>query len=92
MVIHKFELPLRGGKQTILLPRGAKVLSAQNQHEKIMLWIKSDPTAEKVPCMFSVVATGHDIPENSRHVGTVQLRGGGFIAHLFQEGGDDAQE
>jgi hypothetical protein len=59
-VIWKFELEPTDN-QEIEMPKGAEILTAQNQVGIPCLWALVDPTAEKETRTFEVVGTGHPI-------------------------------
>jgi hypothetical protein len=67
----------------IQMPKGARILSAQEQHGEIQLWAIVDLLQDDVPRWFRVCGTGHDLPENpGEFVATVQL--GEFVWHVFE--------
>lgn len=83
ITIHKFELKF--GLHTILIPRGAELLTVQTQSfNRIFLWarVNTDNPLEEVT--FKVVGTGQDIATEDllTYIGTVQLPP--FILHCFR--------
>jgi hypothetical protein len=89
MTIWKFPLPSHGGA-SVKMPKGARILSVQNQGEHPTLWAMVNPSeqVEKEHRHFFVAMTGHPL---GRHVdahdtflGTVQLAEGAFVAHVFE--------
>lgn len=84
--IYKFELSLHGSQ--ILMPKGARVLSAQNQNERLQIWALVDPTLPQDQIReFLVLTTGQPCYESMNEgwdfLGTVQLRGGVLVLHVF---------
>ncbi len=88
MTIWKFPLPAPDDVVTLMMPRGAVVLSVQVQHETPCVWALVDPEAPKVPRRFRWAGTGHplDLRGFWKFVGTFQLHGGDLVFHLFDLG------
>ena len=87
MKIFKYELDITD-KQHRSMPLGARVLSVQMQHNKIMVWAVVDPDAVYVPRTFHMYGTGHDVPddyEKYKYLATVQNASGDFVLHVFEE-------
>ena len=60
-------------EQTVLMPSGSKILTAQMQHDKITLWGIATTDLPKVPRNIEILGTGHPSPEQVReYIGTVQ--------------------
>lgn len=80
---------LNVGHTTIYMPEGAEVLSVQSQCDKPCLWALVDPKAKKKKVLFKTFGTGHPISDkeivNTKYIGTYQLDGGVFVAHVFQQ-------
>lgn len=70
----------------ISVPIGAVIISFQTQYERPTLWFLCDPDEPKKEVRkFRLAGTGHNITEeNLAFVGTVQLRGGQIVFHLFE--------
>lgn len=67
------------------LPIGAKILTVQTQNDLPHIWALVDPSAEKEIRTFRLAGTGHTIKEtNLDYIGTVQIRGGELVFHLFE--------
>jgi len=84
--IWKFPLGV-ADEQIIEMPRGAKVLAVQPQHDRVCVWAMVNPNAEKERRTFYIAGTGHLLPDESdrlRHVGTFQLHGGALVFHVFE--------
>ena len=66
--------------------RGAKILSVAVQGDEVCIWAEVNPTAPVEERRFRMCGTGHPIPEDEdrRFVGTVLLRGGSLVFHLFE--------
>ncbi len=75
--------------QSHMLPRSAKILTVQMQHDKPCVWFTCDPKDPfLVKRLFHFVGTGHTIALNDmNYVGTVQLYGGDLVFHLFEKNG-----
>lgn len=86
--IWKYVLTAGTGMTSIPMKRGARILSAHNQAERICLWALVDPAAPDVRHGVAVVTTGQAIPDDvPPFVGTVLLAGGSVVVHVF-DGGD----
>lgn len=84
--IHKYELNLVE-RQNVLLPMGAKIISAQNQREKVCIWAMVDSSAKAEARSIFIVCTGNPIPklypdESLQHIDTVQQHG--LVWHVFE--------
>lgn len=83
-VIYKFELKIDDVVK-VEMPKGAKILTVQNQNDNVSLWALCDKDAEKEIRIFSVIGTGHDFnPVAMEYIGTFQTMGGAFVGHLFE--------
>lgn len=86
LTVHKYPVPLTDDF-SIQMPAGAQVLSFQVQYGEMQLWALVNPSASSTPRHFRLAGTGHPIEEavsRLRFIGTVQLRGGSLIFHLFE--------
>lgn len=86
--IYKYELSANT-PQSIDLPEGAQVLTAQGQHEQsVCIWALVDPERPKQKRYFEVFATGEsvfvDMGVSRNYIGTAQLEGGTLIFHVFE--------
>lgn len=85
MTIWKFILDI-DDHVTVLMPKGAKVLTVQMQHGKACVWAICNPKAEKEERRFCWFGTG--FPSMSLlhldYVGTVQFDNGALVFHLFE--------
>lgn len=69
------------------LPRGAKILTVQEQHGEPQIWALVNPGNPMETRNFRLAGTGHPIEEDEEvlnYIGTFQLLGGSFIGHLFE--------
>ena len=81
--IWKWALPIEpGGKWSINMPGGAKVVAFQLHDGVPTVSAEVMPDVEPERREFIVVGTGHDIPGGAEHVGTWQE--GVFVWHLYQ--------
>jgi hypothetical protein len=82
--ILKFNFPISDRIQ-IQMPKGAKVLSVQIQHDQPTLWAICNPDAEIETRKFFICGTGHPIDlEGKVYVGTFQMTQGALVWHLFE--------
>ena len=85
MKIWKTELQM-GPRTSILLPRAAKVLCVQTQHERPCVWFEFDEKRHGVDeVTFFIATTGNqfNMPIEAKYLGTFQLDGGTFIGHVY---------
>lgn len=70
----------------LMIPAGAKVLSAVNQRETLCIYAECDPQAPPVKRRFRVAGTDHPLTPavNRRFVGTVIFMGGDFVLHVYE--------
>jgi hypothetical protein len=81
--IWKFQLnPIARG---VVMPVGAKVLTAREQGDTICIWAEVDPDAEGSMRHFVVYGTGHEMPDDpGTYIGTASLSGGRLIFHVYE--------
>lgn len=87
--IYKYTLPgVFAGKQAVLMPFGAEILSVQNQCETIAIWAYVDPEVERrVTRTFETFITGALVPETedaALYLGTLQFDKGEYVLHIFE--------
>ncbi|MEW6302258.1 MAG: hypothetical protein AB1705_02230 [Verrucomicrobiota bacterium] len=79
--------------QTIELPVGARVLTAQALDVNVWIWAQVDTEVkEREPRKFVVLKTGQEInynPELLWHIESVQFGGGELVLHVFEYTGPD---
>lgn len=81
--IYKYQLNY--GLNTVLLPKGAKILSYGTTGATCVFWVDVDPEeVEASPHRFFVAFTGRNLPElDMDHKATVVLLSG-IVCHVFQ--------
>ncbi len=85
-IIYKYPIGPEG-ECTVMMPRGAKVLSYQNQEETACIWALVDPDEPTQPKRFYLVGTGYEMqynPSALRFIGTALFQGGIYVNHLFE--------
>lgn len=77
----------------VSMPKGAQILhfATQGAAETPCVWALVDPAAPNVGRVFRLVGTGHKIGMDGdpRYVGTIHVRGGALVFHLFDCGEND---
>lgn len=82
----------------IVMPVGAQVLCVKARRDLPYIWAKSkifeppkveegeeEPTEPVETRLFLTVGTGQPLPDDARiYVGTIQIRGGASIYHVFE--------
>ena len=72
------------GIQEIEVPVGAVMLCAREQHERICVWFRCNPTNPIVRKAVAVVGTGDQIPNAFDHyIGSAMLMDGALGFHIF---------
>jgi len=68
------------------MPPDSEVLSVGVQNGEMFLWAKVDDSSDRTQgYRFFVRGTGHPLTgEEGRFIGTVQMRGGSLIFHVFE--------
>lgn len=90
-VIWKYQLATVA-RQTIDMPRGARILTVQLQANAITLWAMANPDARPARRVIEIHGTGERMRDPGltapglSYVGTVQQRG--FVWHVF-DGGEE---
>lgn len=83
--VWKYELPFeKGTNHVIEVPGSSEFLCVQMQGETPCLWIEVNDRLPKNKHRFVWVGTGTEVPDDSRYRGTVQVRGGAFVFHLYE--------
>ena len=85
--IFKYPIPI-SNKFLIELPKGATIIAAQVQHERLCLWAVVDiEENEKVLRTIRVIGTGNPFPDADScvHISTFQMDGGHLVFHLFEQ-------
>lgn len=84
--VWKFEVI--GNNLPINMPKGADILTIQEQKEKCFIWALVDPQNELEERFFELYGTGVDIPcdmgIDRYYINTVQFDGGDLVFHLFE--------
>lgn len=82
--------PLKPGINVAAMPRGAEVLTMQNQNDNFVIWARVDSEAPSVDRRFMLIGTGSDMSGAGSwdHVATAQVESGlmgSLVFHLFAE-------
>ena len=82
--IHKYTLAVMD-EQTLLLPRGARIMTIQVQAGQPQLWAYVDPTKPKEARKIRVIGTGRMIDDDpGDYLGTFQMHAGALVFHVFE--------
>lgn len=82
--IWKFELS--PNDPYVLMPIGARVLTAREQMEDIFVWAEVDPNAAQETRHFCVYGTGQEMPDDpGTYIGTAMIDDGRFVFHVYEE-------
>jgi len=86
LTVYKYQVPIVDNFE-LELPVGAKILSFMEQRGAPCVWVLIDPDMHHEVRRFRLAGTGHPItidPDELRFVGSVLLRGGDLVFHLFE--------
>jgi hypothetical protein len=87
--IHKFPLDEEKSRQLIAVPVTAKFISVIEQHGKPVIYALVDTVLRITEAEVVILTTGEEINPSLllSHIclGTVSLRGGAYIIHVFVE-------
>jgi hypothetical protein len=84
--IHKYVLAPQTSNE-IMLPEDAVIVTAQEQHEEVVIWVQLDPDPDlpRYPRVIRTFYTGVPLPGGLRYIGTAQLHLGRTVVHVFEE-------
>jgi len=83
--VHKYPVKLTDNFE-IELPKGAQILTVQEQYDFPQLWALVNPNEnKKQKRKFRLAGTGHQIKEtNLEYINSFQLEDGSLVFHLFE--------
>lgn len=85
-----YKYPIGPGNTLIRMPRGAQLLTAQDQSGVVYIWALVDQSAPFVYRNVVIYGTGHDIQDadvpNLKYVNTFFIENGRFVFHVFDKG------
>ena len=83
--IWKFQLETVD-EQSLLMPKGANILTVQTQNEIPCLWALVDPEGNKEERIIEIFGAGNPVNDeiDRRYIGTYQSMRGSFIGHVFE--------
>ena len=85
--IYKYALEVTD-KQRVNLPKGAEILTVQEQYGVPCIWAQVDTTSPPEERIFETFGTGHEMPIDMgidrKYIGTYQIQGGSLVFHLFE--------
>jgi hypothetical protein len=85
MKIWKHELQM-GPRETVLLPRAARLLCVQTQNERPCIWFEFDEERHGTDQVtFFIATTGNqfNMSSSAQYLGSFQLGGGTFVGHVY---------
>jgi len=83
-----WKFPFRINDTVLLdMPRNARVLSVQLQHDVPCLWALVNPANRDEQRTFRIRGTGHSHDDDGgQFIGTIQMAGGNLVWHVFEAG------
>ncbi len=72
--------------QEVILPNGHEILTVQEQHGEIQMWVLIDTARTRERVIIETFGTGHQIKNLSerKYIATYQLEGGDLVFHVFE--------
>lgn len=72
----------------VMMPEGAKILSAAKQYDQIVIWFVCDPSKPGKARAIEVCWTGYQPVDSNRtrFIGTVLLENEQLVCHVFELG------
>jgi len=84
MKIWKYTL--NNPTNNIMMPKNAKILDVQIQHNEIQMWALVNENNEQEQRDFSIFGTGNEIPDDpGDYIATFQLYDGKLVFHVFED-------
>lgn len=83
--ILKYQFEQGQGIRSIVMPKGAVILTVGHQGDQPVVWVIADASQELVDRRLFSAYTGKE-PPDGLYVGTVMLMGNTFIMHMFDLG------
>ena len=73
--------------QKVEMPKGAEILTVQEQYSKPTLWVLVDDEIEEVEQrVINIYGTGDNMkPTSRKYIGTYQLMEGRLVFHVFEQ-------
>ena len=87
MEVWKYTIGTRVVTDTLVditIPKGAQILHTQSQREIPCIWALVNPDAELETRYFYTAATGEEIPDSHKYIGTVTQYNGEYMWHIFE--------
>ncbi len=82
--VHRWMVPVDGRDHTIDLSRYLTITAVGCLDVNTVEFWGVDPGKFKVPRTFTVLGTGHPIPNGYTYVGTAPRHDSGLVWHLFE--------
>jgi len=84
-MLQVFKYGLRPGKNAVVMPEDAEILTAQLQFNELQVWALVNAEKKVTERYFLVTGTGHFIDESKlKYISTFQTDGGKYIFHVFE--------
>jgi hypothetical protein len=84
-MMQVWKYSLNWGRNVHSMPQCAQILTAQMQHDSVVMWALVDPSMPKELRSFDVYGTGHEMPAHpGNYVATIQMKGGALVIHVFE--------
>lgn len=82
--VYKF--PLHEPTSSVVIPKGARILTVATQHGVPTFWALVEPQAELETRVFVAYGTGHTLPDDpGEYIGTAHdVDGSGLVFHVFE--------
>jgi hypothetical protein len=80
--VWKFPLTVTD-RQSVAMPRNARILRVVVQRDTPTLWAEVDPSEPPVERIIRIFGTGHPLPARCIYQGTAAI--GRFVWHVYEE-------
>lgn len=87
MTVWKFRVPVSDQDTELSVPKGRIVAVGDGQAfpEGVCFWVEFDRDAPSEPRVFRIFGTGHEVPSDYQHLGTVEGRSSlPLVWHLYE--------
>jgi hypothetical protein len=86
--IYRYVVPVDGIPCKIGLTGDPVAFGALGYSAGIEFWAEHHDSAEPVVRTFTIIGTGHQIPDGARYIGTAPRTPQGLVWHLYELGDD----
>lgn len=67
------------------IPLGAKILTVQEQHGAVCIWVEVNVQSSREKRKFALYGTGHNVSTLGTYIGSAMLCNGNLVLHVYEE-------